>query len=142
MYAVVRIRGSVNIRKELKDTLKMLRLTRVNHCVLVRKDPVVEGMIKKVKDFVTWGEINDSTLKKLVSERGRLLGDKKPDATQVKSITEKIKKIKNFKEIPELKPVFRMSPPRKGYRHTKIAFPKGDLGYRGEKINELLERMM
>ncbi|MDY6932317.1 MAG: uL30 family ribosomal protein, partial [Halobacteriota archaeon] len=34
MYAVVRLRGNVNVRPEIKDTLKMLRLNRINHCVL------------------------------------------------------------------------------------------------------------
>ena len=142
MFAVVRVRGSVNIRKELKDTLRMLRLTRVNHCVLVRKDPKIEGMVRKVKDFVTWGEIVDKTLEKLVSQRGRMIGDKKPDGKEAKIIISKIKKVKNLKEIEGFKPVFRMNPPRKGYEGIKQAFPKGALGYRGEKINELLERMM
>ncbi len=142
MYAVVRVRGSVNVRKEIKDTLRMLRLTRVNHCVLVRKDPKIEGMIKKVKDFVTWGEINDRTLEKLLSERGRMTGDRKLTGKEVKEVLSKIKKAKSLKEIEGLKPVFRMNPPRKGYEGIKQAYPKGALGYRGEKINELLERMM
>lgn len=142
MYAVVRVRGNVNARKEIKDTLKMLRLNRVNHCVLLRRDPAVEGMIKKVKDFVTWGEISDKTLEKLVMERGRLTGNKKMDTKQAKNIVEKIKKAKNIADIEGLKPVFRLNPPKKGYRRIKLPYPKGALGYRGEKINELLERMM
>ncbi len=142
MYAVVRVRGSVDVRKEIKDTLRMLRLTRVNHCVLVRKDPKIEGMIKKVKDFVTWGEIVDKTLENLVSRRGRMVGDKKLEGKEAKGMLTRIKKVKNLKEIEGFKPVFRMNPPRKGYEGIKQPFPKGALGYRGEKINELLERMM
>ncbi|MDI6655351.1 MAG: uL30 family ribosomal protein, partial [Candidatus Hydrothermarchaeota archaeon] len=30
--AVVRVRGRTRIRKDIEDTLKMLRLTRVNYC--------------------------------------------------------------------------------------------------------------
>lgn len=142
MFAVVRVRGRVNLRKELKDTLRMLRLIRVNHCVLIRKDPKTEGMVKKVRDFVTWGEISDKTLEKLVSEKGRMIGDRKLDGNEVKSIFTKIKKVENVKEIEGFKPVFRMNPPRKGYEGIKQAFPKGALGYRGEEINKLLERMM
>jgi large subunit ribosomal protein L30 len=142
MFAVVRIRGSVNLRKEIKDTLRMLRLTRVNHCVLLRKDPKIEGMIKKVKDFITWGEINDKTLENLISKRGRLVGDKRPEEKEIKNILAKVKKDKSVKDIEGFKPVFRMSPPRKGFEGIKQPFPKGALGYRGEKINELLERMM
>ena len=39
-------------------------------------------------------------------------------------------------------PVFRLNPPSKGYKSVRKFFPKGDLGYRGEKINELLKRMI
>ena len=142
MYAVVRVRGSVNMRKPLKDTLRMMRLTKVNHCVLIRKDPKLEGMIKKVKDFVTWGEIGDKTLENLISKRGRMLGDKILDEKEVRSVLAKLKKSGNIKEIEGFKPVFRLSPPKKGFEGIKQAFPKGALGYRREKINELLERMM
>lgn len=38
--------------------------------------------------------------------------------------------------------VARLSPPTKGYKSTKLAYPKGDLGYRGENINDLLKRMV
>ena len=34
MYAVVQVRGVVNTRREIKDTLKMLRLHHINHCVI------------------------------------------------------------------------------------------------------------
>jgi len=142
MYAVVRVRGNVNMRKEIMDTLRMLRLNRINHCVLLRRDPAIEGMIKKVKDFVTWGEIDDKTLEALLNKKGRLAGDKKLEAKELKKILSKIKKVKNLKEIEGFKPVFRMDPPSKGHRNIKQAYPKGALGYRGEKINFLLKRMM
>jgi len=142
IYAVVRVRGSVNKKHEIKDTMKMLRLTRTNHCVLIKKDPKMDGMIKKVKDFVTWGEINEATLAKLVSERGRMSGDRKLSESEAKVALEAVKKDKNFSGVKDFKPVFRMAAPRKGYGGSKTAFPKGALGYRGEKINELLERMM
>lgn len=142
MYAVVRVRGSVKMRKELKDTLRMMRLTRVNHCVLLRKDPKIEGMIRKVNDFVTWGEISDKTLEMLISERARMKGDRKPGQKEVSGIVAKVKKSGSLKGIEGLKPVFRMNPPKKGYEGIKQAFPRGALGNRGEGINELLERMM
>lgn len=141
MLAVVRVRGGIKMNFKLKDTLTMLRLTRVNHCVVVVKDPKIEGMIKKVKDFVTWGEINEKTLEKLVSGRGRMEGDKKLNEKEAKKVIDAFRKRKPF-EVEGLKLVFRMSPPRKGYGGIKTAYPKGALGYRGEKINALLERMM
>ena len=42
-----------------------------------------------------------------------------------------------------LKPIFRLSPPRKGYESTRTPYSKGgSLGYRSENINELLEKMI
>jgi large subunit ribosomal protein L30 len=141
MFAVVRIRGGIKVNYKIKDTLTMLRLTRINHCVVVDKDPRIEGMIRKVKDFVTWGDISEETLSKLVASRGRMEGDKKLDAKQAKDVVDAFRKNK-IDEVKGFKPLFRMSPPRKGYEGVKNPYPKGALGYRGEKINELLERMM
>lgn len=53
-----------------------------------------------------------------------------------KETIEKLKKKKGDKKV------FRLSPPSKGYKSIKKPFPKGDLGYRGDKINDLLERML
>lgn len=119
----------------------MLRLERVNHCVLVDKTPIYEGMIKKVKSYVTWGEISDKTLEKLVERRGRLPGNKKLESTKAKTIAKLIEKDKTVKN-KEIKPVFRLSPPSKGYKSIKKLFPKGALGYRGDQINALLNRML
>jgi len=41
----------------------------------------------------------------------------------------------------ELKPFFRLHPPRGGLKNSKEPFPKGVLGYNKE-INELVERML
>ena len=142
MYAVVRVRGSAKTPKEIEDTLKMLRLTRTNHCVVIPKNKSYEGMLQKVKSYVTWGEIDKDVLEELVVRRGRYQGDKKIDPKEAKKIVEKIYKEKSVKVIDNLKPVFRLSPPSKGYKSVKLPYPKGDLGYRGEKINELLRRMI
>ena len=152
MYAVVRLRGSVKVRKEILDTLKMLRLHRVNHCVLVPKTKDYEGMLKKVKDYVTYGEIKKETLVKLLKERGRLVGNKKLTEDSLNKITgfktfeefaEAMLKGKvKLKDYPQIKPVFRLSPPKHGLKSKKLHYPKGDLGYRGDAINELVERMI
>lgn len=142
MYAVVRVRGSINLKKGMKDTLEMMKLVHVNHCTLLGENPEMVGMVKKVKDFVTWGKINDKTLEKLIEKKARMEGNRKPDEKEIKSIIGDIKKSGKLKGVKGLKPVFRMDPPRKGYEGIKTPYPKGALGDRGDKINDLLERMM
>jgi large subunit ribosomal protein L30 len=75
--AVVRVRGSVNVKSDILDTMKMLRLNRVNHCVVIPESKEYMGMVRKVKDYVTWGEIKPETLAKMIINRGKLVGDKK-----------------------------------------------------------------
>ncbi len=142
MYAVIRVRGSVKTPGEVRETLKMLRLTRVNHCTIVPKDKTYEGMLAKARHYITWGEIDESTLEKLVSKRGRLEGNKRVGSKNAKDIAKKIIKAKSLKGVKDIKRVFRLSPPSGGYKSTKLPFPRGDLGYRGEKINSLLKRMI
>ena len=152
MYAVVRIRGRVGVRKEVEDTLRMLRLRRVNNCVLVPENPSFKGMLEKAKDYITWGEINKETLVALLRKRLRLKGDKRVDEKILKEVTD-FNSFEEFadallegkirlKDFERLKPVFRLTPPSKGFKSVKQHWPKGDLGYRGEAINELLERMI
>ena len=141
MFAVVRVRGEVGLKKEIRDTMNMLRLNRVNHCVIIPQDPVTNGMIRKVKDWVTWGEVSDAVLEKLIAARGRLKGDNPVDKDGVKKALEIIKKEGRMTKT-DIKPVLRLSPPKKGYVEIKQAYPRGALGYRGEKINDLLMRMI
>jgi large subunit ribosomal protein L30 len=153
MYAVVRVRGTVNVNPDIKKTMKLLRLTRTNHCVLLEENVVYKGMLQMVKDYTTWGEINKETLTKLLSSRARLSGDKPLTEEYLKKATsypsfEKLSEalLENkviYKEIPEIKPLFRLNPPKKGHRTVKRSFVnKGSLGYRKDAINTLIERML
>lgn len=151
---VIRLRGEPGVRKEVLDTLKMLRLHKVNHAIIIDDRPSYLGMLQKVKDYVTWGEVNREALIKLIRKRGRLEGNKKitdeylQKTTRFKSIEEFVDAFLKFeaelKDIPRMKPVFRLHPPKGGFRGSKKRHYQegGELGYRGEAINELLERMV
>lgn len=152
MYALVQVRGIVNTRREIKETLKMLRLHHINHCVLVPETPEYLGMVRKVKDYVAFGEINAETLATILATRGRLTGNKPltdeyvQSATKYADIAALAAAIVNgeirMKDVPELKPVLRMHPPRKGYKTTKRTYTQGGaLGYYGAEINDLLIKM-
>jgi large subunit ribosomal protein L30 len=141
MYAVIRIRGLVDLKKDIKDTLVMLRLHRKMHCVLVKENECMKGMLQKTRNWITWGEIDDEILRQLIAKRGRKIGEKKLTEQEAEEI---FKKIKENEKIPEeIKQVFRLTPPSKGFKKSiKQHYPKGELGYRGKEINELLKRMI
>lgn len=151
MFAVIRIRGTAGTSKKVLDTLRMLRLNAVNHCVLLPETPDYKGMLDVVRDVATWGEVDRETLVELLKKRLRLKGGKRIDESMLKQITgynyEELAdalfsgraKIKDFNL---LEPAFKLTPPSKGFKNVKEHYPKGDLGYRGKEINELLKRMM
>lgn len=152
MYAVVQVRGTVKTRREIKDTLKMLRLHHINHCVIIPDTPAYMGMIRKVKDFVAYGEIEAGIVEELLRTRGRLVGDAHltdeyvKENSQYSGITEFAKALSSgearLADVPGLKPVLRLHPPRKGYKTTKRTYQQGgSLGYHGENINDLLYKM-
>lgn len=152
-YAAVRVRGIVNVKPDIKYTMQLLNLTRANHCVLLEDKPSIKGMLQVAKDYITWGEIEKDVLSKLITSRGKMEGDKELTNDYIKSATsftniDKLSeaiidnKIK-YKDIPNIKPIFRLSPPKKGYEGIKRSFVnKGALGYRGKEINKLLEKMI
>jgi large subunit ribosomal protein L30 len=152
-YVVVRVRGTVNVNPDIKKTLQLMNLTKVNHCVLLEEKPANKGMLQIAKDYITWGEIEKDVLTKLIVSRGKLEGDKSITDKSIKSLTsfddaDKLAQaiIDNkykYKDISNIKPIFRLNPPKKGYRTVKRSFRrKGSLGYRGKEINKLIERMI
>ena len=64
--AVIRIRGSKGVRREIKDTMSFLRLNNKNHCVIIDNKPTHVGMLRKIKDYVTWGEVDEKTFRELL----------------------------------------------------------------------------
>ena len=77
MLAAVRIRGTPGTRKDIRDTLQMLNLTRVNHCVIIPRTDDYLGMLRKAENYLTWGEIDRPTLECLIKTRGREQGNRK-----------------------------------------------------------------
>jgi len=149
MFAIVRLRGEVNVRPEIKDTLEMLRIHRVNHCVVVKEDAHYRGMIQKVKDYVAWGKIDEDTLALLLERRGRLSGNRRLTEKYLESTP-----YRTFKDLAsalnsgsvslkelEIKPIFRLHPARKGLKTTKkTAQQGGDMGFR-QDLADLIKRM-
>ena len=150
-WAVVRIRGSVNVNPKIKETMRLMKLNRVNHCVIVPENDTYTGMLKIIKDYVTWGEVDSETTELLLQNSGKTSGNlsfskKQLKETSFKTMKALAKGISEGKivmrDVPGLKPLFRLHPPRKGYEGIKRSFKEGGaLGYRSEKINTLLRRM-
>ena len=152
--AIIRIRGRTGVNRKVNDTLDMMRLYKQNGCVIVPNNPQFLGMIQRAKDYITWGEIDKETFTLLFTKRGRVAGNKELTEDYLKQHLKMDTKAfieaffdfqKKLKDIPGLKPYFRLSPPSKGFERGGIKSPfsmGGSLGYRKDKINELIRRMI
>ncbi|MCD6323586.1 MAG: 50S ribosomal protein L30 [Desulfurococcales archaeon] len=154
LYAIVRIRGTVDVPPDVETTLRLLRLTRKYSAVIYPKNETIDGMLQVVKDWVTWGEVDREVLKELLLKRGRLPGNRRLSEEGVKNVLgitldELLDNLMEGKLLwhkldGKVKPVFRLHPPKGGFkRSTKKPYKAGgELGYRGSEINALLKKMI
>jgi len=109
-------------------------------------------MLRRAQSIITWGEVSKETITLLLRKRGRLVGNKKFTDEYAKKIgydsldavAEALYNLEvELKDLPGVKPVFRLHPPRKGFKGSvkKSYSAGGETGYRGEAINDLIRRM-
>jgi large subunit ribosomal protein L30 len=118
--AVILIRSTVRLSSQAEDALKSLKLLRKNTCSVYPKTTAM-GAVKKLKDYVTYGDIDDETFKLMQEKRGQ---------------KDKDGKYKNH---------YHLSPPRGGFERKGIkrTYDQGGaLGNRGKDINALIKRMI
>jgi len=150
---VVRLRGHANRSHRQALTLDLLRLHYVNHATIVPDNESYHGMVKKVEHFVTYGEVSPDTALKLLKERGRAPGNQPltdayvAEHTPYGSLEALAAALASgeadLAHLANIKPVFRLSPARGGLEGNKRHFNEGgSLGYRGEHIAQLIERML
>lgn len=140
--AIVRIRGVRSMKPKTKKTLELLRLFRPNHCVVYKSTPQVMGMLNVAKDYIAFGPIREETLSGLLAKRGEKGGKLLNEVLKEAEIGAAAKAVFGGKNIGEfVDPVFRLHPPRSGYKNIKLAYPDGDLGKRND-MDTLLKRMM
>jgi len=154
VIAVVRVRGKSGVNRKVNDTLDMMRLYKQNGCVIVPNTPAFRGMLQKAKDYITWGEIDKETFELLLNKRGKVVGGKALTEDYLKNNVKKDMKTlideiltnkNSLKNVPGVKPYFKLTPPVKGFERGGIKKPfamGGALGYRKDKINDLIRRMI
>jgi large subunit ribosomal protein L30 len=152
----IRLGGLVATPSFIEDTLRTLRLDRKFTAVLLEKNPSLAGTLLKAKDYVTWGEVNNKMLAVLLKERGRLTSGVPLTDSYIKdsfgetSVDRLVTAVARGRiQLGELwrkgvRPVFRLHPPSGGFNYSiKRPFAsRGELGYRGPQISDLVARMI
>ncbi|MCW1291520.1 MAG: 50S ribosomal protein L30 [Candidatus Rehaiarchaeum fermentans] len=146
MIVAILIKSKINASKSELGTLNALGLKKQNSAVLLREDKHIIGMLNKVKNYVTWGEIDKETLKSLLKNRAMISNKKKYEwkEGEIEEFVDRIIDNQAWLKDKNIKNLFRLSPPKKGFKgNKKKQFSEGgELGYRKEKINELILRMI
>jgi large subunit ribosomal protein L30 len=146
--AVVLIRGLVNISPDVKKTLELLRLHKKHVCVVLEDNEVNQGMLQRVKDYTTYGSVDEAFFAQIIEKRGETIGqeDIKVDAKKVAAeyFGGKVK-LRDFETNYKLKPFFRLHPPIGGFERKGIKMPfnkGGVLGDRADKVSLLIAKML
>ena len=139
MILVIRISGQVEISHAPKETLHRLRLRRKYSAVLLQPTPENLKLLKRIRNHITYGPINQETILELIKKRAQPL--KKETKIDAEEILSKLDK-KTLKELG-VKPFFRLHPPRGGIDAKKHfgTTKKAVLG-ENKKIDELVRRML
>lgn len=149
----IKVRGTISAKREARDTLDIMKMKKTHNAVIIDDRPSFIGMLYRVQNYVTWGEVTKEILSEMIKKRGRLAGNKRFSDEYVKelgykSIDDLANAIVNCKveywKLTNVRSVFKLHPPKKGYKgKTKKSFATGgEAGYRSEKINDLIKRMI
>jgi len=155
LLGIIRIRGYAATPWFIQDTLRLLRLEKNFNAMIYEDSKTLRGMLKVVEPYVTWGELNEEGVKLLLSRlyikpgKDRINNEFLKSKLKIEEYSEfvkrisegqlKLHKLDNYFKLP-----IRLHPPSGGFK-GKINRPynlKGEFGYRGEKINELIKRMV
>ncbi|MBR9681370.1 MAG: hypothetical protein GOV00_01065 [Candidatus Altiarchaeota archaeon] len=101
--AVIRIRGKVNLKPDIKKTLELLKLSKQQTLVILPDTPEFQGMVQVVTNHTMWGKAADNIIE-LLEEKGVEFSGEKAIRWA------------------------HLQPPRGGYKSIKKQRPHGSLG--------------
>jgi large subunit ribosomal protein L30 len=150
-FVVLRIKGSVNVPYWARYTLDSLNLYRKFWATILPETQESLGMLKKVKDFVAWTNVDVSLVKDLLEKRGKAEGSKSfkllPDVSDYHSVEELASDIAKdrvrLSNLQMVKPWFALSPPRGGFKKsTKRSYNQRGILGEDKELVQLIRRMI
>merc|ERR1712098_461380 len=157
---VIRIRGINGVHPRPRKILQLFRLRQINNGVFIKLNKATLNMLKIAEPYVAWGTPNLKTVKELVYKRGygkvnhqripltdnaiieKVLGDK--NVICMEDLIHEIFTVgENFKYASNFLWPFKLSSPLGGWRRKYNHFNDGgDFGFRDEKIDALVKKMI
>src|SRR3712207_4639055 len=73
VFLVVRMKGTVNIPHWAELTLENLHLNKKFRATVIPENAQSLGMLRKVKDIVSWTSVDESFVKDFIEKKGRFV---------------------------------------------------------------------
>jgi large subunit ribosomal protein L30 len=149
---VVNMRGLVNTRTPVRETLHQLRLLKRFNATIVPDNEVSRGMLESAKEHLAWCELDASTAENLLAKRAETSNGNK--------VAESILKGSGFSTFADLasalaagkttlreefgfRQFFRLSPPKGGFnRSIRRQFGEGGILGPNRELPKLVEKMI
>jgi large subunit ribosomal protein L30 len=150
-FVVLRIKGTVNVPYWARYTLDSLNLYKKFWATILPETQDSLGMLKKIKDFVAWTNVDASLVKDLLEKRGKGEGSKSfkllpqvGDYHNVEELASDIAKDKiRLSNLQMVKPWFALSPPRGGFKkNTKRPYNQNGILGEDKELAQLIRRMI
>lgn len=157
---VIRIRGIIGVSPKVRKVLQLLRLRQLHNGVFVKLNGATINMLRLVEPYIAYGYPNLKSVKDLVYKRGYGKIDKKRIPIDSNDIVEKalgkydiicvedlIHEIytvgPHFTQAANFLWPFKLSSPTGGFKKKLLHYNEGgDAGLRGERIHELVKKMI
>lgn len=157
---VIRIRGIIGMSPKVKKILQLLRLRQLHSGVFVKLNGATIKMLRLVEPYIAYGFPNLKSVREMIYKRGygkvnkqripidnnavieQVLG--KYDIICVEDLIHEIFTTgPHFREAANFLWPIKLSSPTGGFKAKLLHYSEGgDAGFRGEKIHELVKKML
>jgi large subunit ribosomal protein L30 len=152
LLLIVNLHGKINSPSGARKALGELKVERKFTASVVTDDGPTLGMLRSCKDYLTWAPVDKDLLVSLLEKRGMISESRKLDADALSKLGFKkyeeladrmIKDELRLSAVSGLRPFFRLSPPRGGFKLSlrRQAGERGTLGS-NPKLPEIVRRMV
>jgi len=160
LLILIRIRGTSNVSTQITKILNRLNLRYLYSASFVKGDKSTLALIKKVEPFLAYGIPSRKIVSDLIYKRayGKVNGKRIPltsnkiveDALGPQGIIcleDLVHEVAscgdNFKTANDFIKCFKLNEPKDGFKHRNQPYHSGgDWGFREDKINELVQKMV
>lgn len=152
LLLAVRIRGTINVRRDVEETMRRLKLYRRFNATLLDENESILGMLRTASAFVSWSRIDREQLVKLLRTRCKISNGMKLTDDEVKrhgfdsieALADSLIQGKvRWSKLDWVKHTFNLAPPRGGFKRklTRLYGAGGMLGENPE-LPKHVERML